>query len=60
MHYEINDDVLVFGKYEGTILEIKGENVLIYCPAYNIAEPYLTTHISNIQLILSHSNGLLN
>jgi len=60
MGYNISDDVLVFGEFEAIILELKGNNVLLYCPAFNEAEPYLTTTIDNIQLIQSHTTGLLN
>ena len=48
---EVNDEVLVFNKYEGTILEITAERVLLYCPEFNEKEPYLVTTIANIQLL---------
>jgi len=55
---KVNDEVLVFGRYEGLVLNIKDEQLLIYCPDFNIDEPYLVTHLSNV-IILTH-NTIIN
>lgn len=58
---EVNDEVLVFGKYEGTVLEIKAENVMVFCPDFDAEAPYLVTAISNVTLLLGQSyKGLIN
>jgi len=57
--FEVNDEVLVFGKYEGTITEIKGDRAVIYCPSLNSAEPWLVTAITNV-VLLNYNSGLLN
>jgi len=45
------DEVLVFDKFNGTVIRQTAEEILIYCPDFNPAEPYLITHISNVILI---------
>jgi len=48
---EVSDEVLVFGKYEGTIHVIKGDQVIVYCPTFDQLEPWLVTSIENIQIL---------
>lgn len=57
--FEVANEVLIFGKYEGTIIEIKGDKAIIYCPAFDPAEPWLVTELSNI-VLLKYNTGLLN
>jgi hypothetical protein len=57
--FEVNDEVLVFGKYEGIIHKIEDTQVVLYCPAFNLAEPWLVTAITNI-VLLNYNSGLLN
>jgi len=48
--FYINDYVVVFGEFEGIVLDIKGDEVTIYCPEFSQDEPYLVTYKSNIEL----------
>ena len=48
---EVNDEVLVLGKYEGTFTSLEGDRAIVYCPEYNEKEPWLITHISNVVLL---------
>jgi hypothetical protein len=57
--FKVNDEVLVFGKYEGTITEIRGDKVLLYCPAFNSDEPWLVTEMTSL-VLLEYSTRLLN
>lgn len=44
----VGDTVLVFSKYEGTVLELRGSKAMVYCPDFDEAEPYLVTEIDNL------------
>jgi hypothetical protein len=48
---EIGDEVLVFGKYEGTLSHIVNAQVLVYCPSFDKDAPWLVTDISNVVLL---------
>ena len=51
---EINDDVLVFGRYEGTVTNIEGNQVIVYCPTFDKLNPWLVTAITNVKLLDLH------
>jgi len=57
----VNDYVELFG-YEGVLLEIKGDQVLVYCPDMDPEAPYIVTNIENIKLSRAREQvtGLLN
>jgi hypothetical protein len=57
---EVLDEVLVFGKYEGTILEHRGDQVMVYCPDFDAASPFLVTDIANVILIQNSVKKLVN
>jgi len=58
----IDDVVLLFGEYEGVLLEIKDNQVIVYCPTFDEAAPYVVTDIENIIALDTQNNdtGLLN
>ena len=51
VQFNVDDTVLVFGQYEGIIVEQTNDQVMIFCPEYNKSEPWLVTHIDNVVLI---------
>lgn len=57
---EIGDDVLVFSRYEGTVMQIEGDQVLIYCPDYDNGAPYLVTEAANVILLQTTRDTLIN
>jgi hypothetical protein len=48
---EVGSTVLVFGEYEGIILEQHNSRVLVYCPEFSEAEPYLVTDAENVLVV---------
>lgn len=48
---EVNDEVLVLGKYEGTFTSCEGEIATIYCPEFDPTAPWVMTHVANIVLL---------
>lgn len=60
LQFNTDDVVLVFGQYEGVIVEQRENTVLVYCPDFNIDEPYLVTHIDNVILIEQIKSAYIN
>lgn len=58
--FNTDDSVLVFGKYEGTILEQNEYMLIIYCPEYNSAEPYLAVSVDDVVLIEPSKTKLIS
>lgn len=55
----INDYVLLFGEYEGVLIEIYVNNeVMVYSPAFNAEEPYVITSVDNITAVDNQSQGI--
>ncbi len=49
---QINDIVVVTLEdidYEGVLLQINGDKVLVYCAEFNATEPYVVTYVSNVK-----------
>lgn len=54
---KVDDTVLVFNKYEGTVVNISGGQLVIYCPEYDTANPWLVTDPTNVIVL---STALVN
>lgn len=48
---EVNDSVLFLGQFEGIVTEVKGDQVLIYCPEYDEEQPWIVTGIDNVVVL---------
>jgi len=49
---EVGDDVLVFGRYEGTVVKVDTlGQLLIYCPDFDDESPWLVTDLANTVLL---------
>lgn len=48
IYFTKDEEVVVFGEFEGVVVDQSGELVTIYCPAFNEAEPFLVTHANNV------------
>lgn len=57
---KVGDTVLVFNLFEGTILEVKDNEVVLYCPEYDEEQPYLVTTDDNFILLASGTSKYIN
>jgi hypothetical protein len=51
MIIKIDDTVLVFNRFEGTVVGIEDGQLVIYCPEYDDVQPYLVTDPKNVILL---------
>jgi hypothetical protein len=45
---KLDDTVLVFNKYEGTVMDIYDGQLVIYCPDFDAEYPFIVTDSANV------------
>ena len=56
---KVADEVLLFGRYHGTVHTINDTQLLVYCPEFCEAEPWIVIDVTNVILLESHEDGKL-